>query len=74
MRSSVSVVAFALGAQLARASVQSGQPDPAPAGYEQWISPIVVPAPPTTGTGNWASAVARAKEFVAGLTLEEKVK
>jgi beta-glucosidase len=33
----------------------------------------VVPAKTVTGDGPWASAVARARNFVANLTLEEKV-
>ncbi|THH13125.1 hypothetical protein EW146_g7064 [Bondarzewia mesenterica] len=48
-------------------------PDAAPPGFEEWESPIVVPAKPVSGDGDWASAVARAKQFVAGLTLDEKV-
>lgn len=33
----------------------------------------VVPSPETPGTGDWASAVAKARKFVDGLTLEELV-
>ncbi|KIJ57390.1 glycoside hydrolase family 3 protein, partial [Sphaerobolus stellatus SS14] len=44
-----------------------------PAGFEEWISPIVLPAKPVSGDSDWASAVARARAFVAQLTLEEKV-
>ncbi|KAJ7120054.1 beta-glucosidase [Mycena epipterygia] len=53
--------------------ITTGIPDAAPAGFEEWVSPIVVPAPPVRGTGDWAYAVARATAFVQGLTLEEKV-
>ncbi|KAK7055678.1 Fn3-like domain-containing protein [Favolaschia claudopus] len=53
--------------------VTTGIPDAAPPGYEEWISPIVLPAPAVKGTGDWASAVARARIFVKGLTLPEKV-
>jgi beta-glucosidase len=48
-------------------------PDKAPAGYSQWTSPIVLPAPQTEGTGDWASAVKKARQFVSKLTLEEKM-
>ncbi|KAJ7881142.1 glycoside hydrolase superfamily [Mycena olivaceomarginata] len=44
-----------------------------PAGFEEWESPIVLPAPAVKGSGDWALAVAKAKKFVAGLTLAEKV-
>jgi hypothetical protein len=57
----------------ALANVITGVPDPAPPGFEQWVSPVITPAPPVVGTGDWASAVARARKFVAGLTLEEKI-
>ncbi|KAJ7710040.1 glycoside hydrolase superfamily [Mycena metata] len=65
----VSTLAF----PAALADVVTGEPDPAPPGFEQWVSPVIVPSPPVIGTGDWASAVARAKNFVAGLTLEEKI-
>ncbi|KAF7303827.1 Beta-glucosidase [Mycena indigotica] len=55
------------------ADVVTGIPDAAPAGFEEWVSPIVIPAPATQGNGDWATAVARARKLVAGLTLEEKV-
>jgi beta-glucosidase len=55
------------------ADVTTGVPDAAPAGFEEWVSPIVLPAPPVIGTGDWKSAIANATKFVAGLTLEEKV-
>ncbi|KAJ6586023.1 glycoside hydrolase superfamily [Mycena capillaripes] len=55
------------------ADVITGIPDPAPVGFEQWTSPVVTPAPPVVGAGDWVNAVARAKKFVAGLTLEEKI-
>ncbi|KAJ6457698.1 glycosyl hydrolase family 3 N terminal domain-containing protein [Mycena sanguinolenta] len=57
----------------ALADVTTGIPDQAPAGFEMWESPIVLPAPPVQGLGNWATAVAKAKQFVAGLTLPEKI-
>ncbi|KAJ6459974.1 glycoside hydrolase superfamily [Mycena sanguinolenta] len=53
--------------------VTTGIPDAAPVGFEAWISPVVLPTPPVTGTGDWESAIAKATEFVSGLTLEEKV-
>lgn len=53
--------------------VTTGIPDAAPPGFEEWESPIILPAPPVAGTADWASAVQRARAFVAGLTLEEKV-
>ncbi|KAJ7093688.1 beta-glucosidase [Mycena epipterygia] len=55
------------------ADVTTGIPDAAPPGFEEWESPIVLPAPPVRGTGDWASAVARAAAFVKGLTIEEKI-
>ncbi|KAJ7470204.1 hypothetical protein B0H11DRAFT_2229019 [Mycena galericulata] len=53
--------------------VITGIPDAAPPSFEQWESPIVLPAPSVQGTADWASAVQRARAFLAGLTLEEKV-
>ncbi|KAF7314428.1 Fn3-like domain-containing protein [Mycena kentingensis (nom. inval.)] len=53
--------------------VVTGIPDPAPKGFEQWISPIVLPAPPTQGSADWADAVAKAREYVVKLTLDEKI-
>ncbi|OGM49505.1 beta-glucosidase G [Aspergillus bombycis] len=35
-------------------------------------SPAVLPSPNATGSGGWEEALAKAKEFVAQLTLEEK--
>ncbi|KAJ7625259.1 beta-glucosidase [Mycena polygramma] len=55
------------------ADVVTGIPDAAPAGFEEWVSPIVLPAPPVVGQGDWKDAVAKAQKFVAGLTLEEKI-
>ncbi|KAK7036371.1 Fn3-like domain-containing protein [Favolaschia claudopus] len=69
--------AILLGATLvavpALANVVTGVPDPAPPGYEQWVSPVITPSPNVVGTGDWTLAVARAKKFVAGLTLAEKI-
>ncbi|KIJ43167.1 glycoside hydrolase family 3 protein [Sphaerobolus stellatus SS14] len=48
-------------------------PDAAPPGFDEWESPIVLPAKPVSGDADWASAVARARAFVAQLSLEEKV-
>lgn len=64
---------FASFTLCAQTDVTTGNPDAAPVGFEEWISPIVLPAPPVIGTGNWGSAIAKATELVAGLTLEEKV-
>ncbi|KAI0018800.1 beta-glucosidase-related glycosidase [Xylariomycetidae sp. FL0641] len=36
-------------------------------------SPAVYPSPNATGVGNWKDALAKAKEFVSKLTVEEKV-
>jgi beta-glucosidase len=55
------------------ADVITGIPDSAPPGYEEWISPVVVPAKNVTGAGDWGWAVQRARQTIAGLTLEEKV-
>ena len=60
-------------ASSAAADVITRIPDAAPPGFEQWTSPIVVPAKPVTGDADWAPAVARARAFVQGLSLEEKV-
>ncbi|KAJ6533509.1 beta-glucosidase [Mycena capillaripes] len=62
-----------LAALPALADVTTGIPDAAPPGFEEWTSPIVLPAPAVVGQGDWKSAVARAQKFVAGLTLEEKI-
>lgn len=70
---STGLLALALSLSLARADIQAGVPYPAPPGFEEWTSPLVVPAPPTTGALDWATAVAKAKKFVGGLTLLEKV-
>lgn len=51
----------------------SPHPDPAPAGYSEWISPIVVPAPNVNGDNGWAAAVSKAQAFVNQLTLQEKI-
>jgi hypothetical protein len=55
------------------ADVITGIPDAAPPGYGEWISEIVLPAKNVSGDGEWASATAKARAFVAKLTLEEKV-
>ncbi|KZV87575.1 beta glucosidase precursor [Exidia glandulosa HHB12029] len=70
---STGLLTLALALSVARADIQAGVPYPAPAGFEEWTSPIVVPSPPTTGAADWAAAVAKAKKFVSGLTLLEKV-
>lgn len=57
----------------ALADVITGIPDAAPAGFEEWTSPITLPAPAVVGQGDWKTAVARAQKFVAQLTLEEKI-
>ncbi|EGG12872.1 family 3 glycoside hydrolase [Melampsora larici-populina 98AG31] len=44
-----------------------------PPGYEEWVSPLVLPAPPQDGSQGWSNALKRAKEFVSQLTIEEKV-
>ncbi|KAJ6607197.1 beta-glucosidase [Mycena sp. CBHHK59/15] len=66
-------VLLALVLHRALADVITGIPDSAPAGFEEWTSPIVLPAPNVTGAEDWATPVARARKFVAQLTLEEKV-
>ncbi|KAJ7720754.1 beta-glucosidase [Mycena maculata] len=58
---------------LALADVTTGIPDAAPPGFEEWESPIVLPAPAVTGQGDWAAAVAKARAFTAQLTLDEKI-
>lgn len=72
MRGHLAFLAVALPA-LTVADVITRVPDAAPPGYEQWISPVVVPARNVSGDADWASAVARARAFVNKLTLEEKV-
>ncbi|TFY79509.1 hypothetical protein EWM64_g4508 [Hericium alpestre] len=49
------------------------RPRRAPPGFEEWISPIVVPAKPVAGDADWRDAVQRARTFVKGLSLDEKV-
>jgi beta-glucosidase len=68
-----SVLSLVLYTLSASGDVITGQPDAAPPGYEQWVSPVVVPAKATAGKGDWAWAVAKARKFVSGLTIEEKV-
>ncbi|EFP74048.2 uncharacterized protein PGTG_00004 [Puccinia graminis f. sp. tritici CRL 75-36-700-3] len=46
---------------------------PAPPGYEEWTSPVVLPSPAQQGHSPWTESIKRAKQFVAQLTLEEKV-
>jgi beta-glucosidase len=48
-------------------------PDPAPKGYSQYTSPIVLPAPNVDGSDGWSAAVSKARQFVNSLTLEEKI-
>ncbi|KAF8486551.1 glycoside hydrolase superfamily [Gautieria morchelliformis] len=55
-----------------RADVITGIPDAAPPGFEQWTSPIIS-TKNVSGDADWASAVAKARAFVAQLTLDEKV-
>jgi beta-glucosidase len=55
------------------ADTYSGVPDPAPAGYEEWTSPIVTPAKNISGDGGWDDALAKARAFVGKLTLAEKI-
>ncbi|KAJ7169218.1 glycoside hydrolase superfamily [Mycena crocata] len=57
----------------AASDVTTGIPDTAPPGFEEWESPIFLPTPQVAGTGDWASAVQRARDFVKGLTLPEKI-
>ncbi|EFP74047.2 uncharacterized protein PGTG_00003 [Puccinia graminis f. sp. tritici CRL 75-36-700-3] len=45
----------------------------APAGYEEWTSPVVLPTPVQQGESPWTDSIERAKKFVAQLTIEEKV-
>nr|AFK65507.1 beta glucosidase [Glaciozyma antarctica] len=54
-------------------SVQDGVPDGAPPGFEQYISPIIVPSPNISGSGGWAPALKKARHFVDQLTLPELV-
>ncbi|KAF7300310.1 Fn3-like domain-containing protein [Mycena chlorophos] len=56
-----------------QADLTTGIPDSAPPGYEEWISPIIVPAANVTGQGDWGPYVQRARALVATLTIEEKV-
>lgn len=69
----IQLLAAILALPVAIADVVTGIPDPAPVGFEQWVSPVIIPAPPVVGAGDWADAVSRAKKFVSGLTLEEKI-
>jgi beta-glucosidase len=74
MRSALALLALLpLAVSPALADVITGKPDAAPPGYEEWISPVVLPAPNVTGQGDWAFAVAKAKKLVSKMTLEEKV-
>ncbi|KAI7967859.1 hypothetical protein MJO29_001136 [Puccinia striiformis f. sp. tritici] len=45
----------------------------APPGFEEWTSPVVLPSPAQQGSSPWTDYIERAKQFVAQLTLEEKV-
>ncbi|CAK5281386.1 unnamed protein product [Mycena citricolor] len=78
MRSSTRLLAYTLLSLCLRlapavADVTTGVPDAAPAGFEEWESPITLPAPPVKGTADWGDSVARARAFVKGLTLQEKI-
>ncbi|KAJ7612270.1 glycoside hydrolase superfamily [Roridomyces roridus] len=75
MRPRISILtSFVLVAsRIVLADVTTGVPDAAPRGFEDWESPIVLPSPPVQGTDDWASAVDRARAFVAMLTLAEKI-
>lgn len=46
---------------------------PAPPGFEQWVSPVVLPSPIQRGPSPWSDSIERARQFVAQLTLQEKV-
>jgi hypothetical protein len=69
---SLAALVLALPA-LTAADVITGRPDAAPAGFEQWTSEIVLPSKNISGDGSWAAATAKAKAFVAQLTLDEKI-
>ncbi|KAJ7059375.1 glycoside hydrolase superfamily [Mycena amicta] len=59
---------FTLLLSSVHADLTTGVPNAAPAGSEEWISPLA----DVKGTADWASAVARARKFVAQRTIEEK--
>ncbi|KAI8459186.1 beta glucosidase precursor [Phakopsora pachyrhizi] len=44
-----------------------------PPGFEEWVSPVVLPSPIQDGSMGWADSLARAKKLVAQMTVEEKV-
>lgn len=67
------ILSLSLSSTLVSADLTIGVPDTAPAGYEEWTSPIVQPAKSIAGDGGWGPALAKAKAFVSGLTLEEQV-
>ncbi|KAH9819204.1 family 3 glycoside hydrolase [Melampsora americana] len=46
---------------------------PAPSGYEEWVSPVVLPSPSQDGSQGWEDSLKRAKKFVSQMTLEEKI-
>ncbi|KAA1473309.1 hypothetical protein DENSPDRAFT_866018 [Dentipellis sp. KUC8613] len=69
----LAALVVAAASLVARADVITRIPDAAPPGFEEWESPIVLPAKPVAGDADWHSAVARARSFVNGLSLEEKV-
>lgn len=64
-------------AAIVRSDVITGIPDAAPPGFEEWVSPVIVPAPNTSATGlgdaSWAVALQKARAFVKQLTLYEKI-
>jgi beta-glucosidase len=73
MRTKTQFLSLLAVALPALGDVITGIPDSAPAGFEEWVSPIVLPAPPVVGKGDWRDAVLLAQQFVSKLTLEEKI-
>ncbi|KAJ7861767.1 glycoside hydrolase superfamily [Mycena leptocephala] len=73
MRTKTQFLSLLAVALPALSDVITGIPDSAPAGFEEWVSPIVLPAPPVVGKGDWRDAVLLAQQFVSKLTLEEKI-
>ncbi|KAJ7797165.1 glycoside hydrolase superfamily [Mycena olivaceomarginata] len=73
MTSKTRLLAALIALPAALADVITGIPDPAPAGLEPRVSTVITPAPLVDSTGDWANPIARARRFVSGLTLEEKI-